>query len=131
MTQKPYLSDEELQKLIETVETREMLTAPVDLMENLLKEIAPPKKSTDKVVEFRNYCFKVAVSIAAAIAILFAAPAMKAQYYKQPISLSQQQSNTAPRSREEVLESRGRFNKYGQNSSIFKDTYYITTMEDN
>lgn len=85
-----YLSDEELEQLIADVEQNELVAAPPDLMENILAETEAMYQSNEQaseaesnaqevnrnnVREFRRYCFRVATSAAAAVAIVFTLPA--------------------------------------------------------
>jgi len=77
-----YISDEELEQLILQVEQEELVTAPPDLMENILHASgvkaqfieAKPKNSKKK--EFYAYCFRVITSVAAAVALVFLLPQM-------------------------------------------------------
>lgn len=99
MMEYDYLSDEELDQLIMSVE-KEIIPAPPDMMENLLAlveereiktsdnqaegdlneaatEIEKPPQIIDikrKRAEFRKYCFRVISSVAASIALLVAIP---------------------------------------------------------
>lgn len=71
MTEKKYLSEEELEKLILDVEEETLINAPPDFLGNILISIDGTKK---KKTEFRKYCFKVISSMAAAIAFLILIP---------------------------------------------------------
>lgn len=71
MTEKKYLSEEELEKLILDVEEETLINAPPDFLGNILISIDEPKK---KKSEFRRYCFRVISSMAAAIAFLILIP---------------------------------------------------------
>ncbi|MCR4754090.1 MAG: hypothetical protein K5868_01035 [Lachnospiraceae bacterium] len=83
-----YLSDEELNNLIEDTENNAMFTAPPDLMADVLSRLdneavtqdsdesdagrSEPK--ADKVKEFRSFCIKVVAAVAAAVAIIAVVP---------------------------------------------------------
>ena len=76
-----YLSDEELQKLIMDVELNDMTKAPANLQKKVLDavdvadkagNIAKTKKQ--KIIEYRLYSLKVALAVAAAIAVMFIVP---------------------------------------------------------
>lgn len=77
-----YISDEELEQLICQVEQEELVTAPPDLMENILgaaglaPKIVEVKPETSKKKEFYAYCFRVITSVAAAVALTFLLPHM-------------------------------------------------------
>lgn len=80
--EKDYLSEEELMQLILEVEEHELVPAPPELLENILKEVEAPGESRiipidskkDKNREFRRYCIRVITSVAAAIALVFLTP---------------------------------------------------------
>ena len=83
-----YLSDEELNSLIEDTENNAMFTAPPDLMADVLGRLnikdstADSDKSDmtvaefkpDNVKEFRSFCIKVIAAVAAAVVIIAVAP---------------------------------------------------------
>ena len=80
-----YLSDEELQKLISDVELNDMAEAPVDLQKKVLDEISAlskpgniAKTKKQKIIEYRLYSLKVALAVAAAIAVMFIVPCVSA-----------------------------------------------------
>ena len=64
-----YISDEELERLINQVEQEELVAAPPDLMESILEAAGKTKKK-----EFTAYCFRVITSVAAAVALVFLLP---------------------------------------------------------
>lgn len=80
-----YLSDEELKLLIAEVERNELVTAPPDLKQDIMNMISAETQvvniSADRLIsghnmqkEFYRYCFRVAVSVAAAVVLVFALP---------------------------------------------------------
>ncbi len=60
-----YLSDEELNAMIFEIESGDLVMAPPDIKENVLRKVASKKK------EFVTYCFRVVLSAAAAIFLMF------------------------------------------------------------
>ena len=68
-----YLSEEALAKLIEQVETKEMLHAPSHLKENVLKHVRQDKRSA-KNRQLFVYRAKVLVAMAAALTLLILMP---------------------------------------------------------
>lgn len=70
-----YISDEELEQLICQVEQTELVAAPPDLTENILKAAGLTQKASKKK-EFYAYCFRVITSVAAAVALIFLLPEM-------------------------------------------------------
>ena len=82
-----YLSDEELQKLISDVELNDMAEAPVDLQEKVLDAVNAAdragnvaKTKKQKIIEYRLYSLKVALAVAAAIAVMFIVPYVPVAY---------------------------------------------------
>ena len=69
ITEKDYLTDQELEALIAQVETEELIPAPPELAEVILERVE------EKKAEFRKYCIRVAVASAAAILLVFCKPA--------------------------------------------------------
>lgn len=70
-TEKSYLSEEELLSLIQTVEEEDLVLAPPDLASHILASL---DDNSQKVAEFRRYCFRVIVSVAATLFLTFAIP---------------------------------------------------------
>ena len=77
-----YISEEELEQLILQVEQKELVSAPPDLMENILvaaglaPEVIEVNPKMAKKKEFYAYCFRVITSVAAAVALVFLLPEM-------------------------------------------------------
>ena len=63
-----YLSDEELNAMICEIESCDLVMAPPGIKENVLRKVANKKK------EFVTYCFRVVLSAAAAIVLMFLLP---------------------------------------------------------
>ncbi len=68
----PYLSDEELQKLIEGAEAETEIKAPDDLESKVIARIESRERK--KTVDFATYCLRVGFGVAAAIALLTIVP---------------------------------------------------------
>lgn len=72
----PYLSDEELLKLIAETE-EELVMAPPDLAPGVMRSIrASGKSPQEREQEFRRYCIRIMASMAAAIVLVFAMPSL-------------------------------------------------------
>ena len=78
-----YLTDEELSKMIEDIEANDLVTAPPDLEDNILLRLTRehgeepdiPKKMKDRrTLSFTAYSIRVAIAVAAAIAVLIFVP---------------------------------------------------------
>ena len=125
MTEKlKYISDEELERLITQVEQNDLVTAPPDLMENILvaagmdrEQETVVQKTVTRKKEFYAYCFRVITSVAAAVALMFLLPELElrlkgqeqnsspdfAQTVYRQENLSQEQRVASVPSKEEVL----------------------------
>ncbi|MBR2950732.1 MAG: hypothetical protein IKC46_12880 [Lachnospiraceae bacterium] len=64
-----YLTDTELENIICQIEENELVKAPPDLPEHLLKAL-----EQEKIIEFRRYRFRVLTTAAAAILVVFLMP---------------------------------------------------------
>lgn len=81
-----YISDDELEHLINQVEQEELVAAPPDLVESILEAVEQEEKATSQPVpvkriatkrkEFYAYSFRVITSVAAAIALVFLLPGL-------------------------------------------------------
>ena len=79
-----YLSDEELENLIVDIEEHDLVSAPPELLNQVLSVIEDSKPyiqnaipfdiQRKKTIEFRKYCFQVITSVAAAIVLVFLFP---------------------------------------------------------
>ena len=78
-----YLSDEELDRLVEEIELQEMMAAPPDLKEQILESIAQEegmvsarerKCSSEKIAEYKRFRFRVLTTVAAAVLMVFLLP---------------------------------------------------------
>ncbi len=70
----PYLSDDELDKLIMDIEGKEQVQAPAGIERNVLSFIEFKKRR--KTAEFGMYCLRVGFAVAAAIALVCIAPSI-------------------------------------------------------
>ena len=68
----PYLSDEELQKLMADAEEESTIKAPDDLEDKVIARIVSIERK--KTISFTGYCARVGFGVAAAIALLCIAP---------------------------------------------------------
>ena len=68
----PYLSDDALDKLIMDIEEKELVQAPAGVERKVLSFIEFKKRR--KTVEFSTYCLRVALAVAAAIALVCIVP---------------------------------------------------------
>ena len=99
----PYLSDDELNKLIMDIEGKELVKAPAGIERNVLSFIEFKKRR--KTIEFSKYCVRVAFAVAAAIALVCIVPFIPETQARIP-SREDTVSEMNVVSREEVLEKR-------------------------
>lgn len=79
-----YLSEEELENLILDIEENDLVSAPPELLNQVLNVIESSEQyiknpialevQRKKTIEFRKYCFQVITSVAAAIVVVFLFP---------------------------------------------------------
>ncbi len=99
----PYLSDDELDKLITDIEEKELVQAPAGIERNVLSFIEYKKRR--KTIEFGKYCVRVGFAVAAAIALVCMVPFIPDTQTRIP-SREDTVSERNVVSREEVLEKR-------------------------
>jgi hypothetical protein len=99
----PYLSDDELNKLIMDIEGKELVQAPAGIERKVLSFIEFKKRR--KTVEFSKYCLRVAFAVAAAIALVCIVPFIPESQARIPSREDAVFTRNAV-SREEVLSSR-------------------------
>ena len=126
MKDSQYLSEEELENLINEIESSKPIPAPPDILSDILQLIheteqnqntqkppiagkkwfaelfRPPEKGTEK--EFRRYCIRVAFCSAAVIAMLFLAPELPDFPQEEIPSRNQVLTEQKVRTKEEVLQ---------------------------
>ncbi len=97
----PYLSDDEIDKLIADVEGKELVQAPAGIERNVLSFIEFKKRR--KTAEFSRYCLRVAFGVAAAVVLMCMVPFIP----ESDVGVSSREeaiSNRNTISREEVIE---------------------------
>ena len=99
----PYLSDEELQKLIEGAEAETDVKAPDDLEDKVIARIESRERR--KTVDFTTYCLRVGFGVAAAIALLTIVPFIPQRQVTPPAMDDVTVAKEIP-TREEVLGSK-------------------------
>ncbi|WP_022765126.1 hypothetical protein [Butyrivibrio sp. XPD2006] len=99
----PYLSDDELDKLITDIEGKELVQAPAGIERNVLSFIEYKRRR--KTIEFGKYCVRVGFAVAAAIALVCIVPFIPDTQTQIP-SREDTVSERNVVSREEVLEKR-------------------------
>ncbi len=99
----PYLSDDEIDKLIMDIEGKELVKAPAGIERKVLSFIEFKKRR--KTTEFGMYCLRVGFAVAAAIALVCIVPSIPDAGIKVS-SREEVVFNRYAVSRNEVLESR-------------------------
>ena len=108
-----YLTDEELQKLMNEVEETDLVMAPPDIARKVLKKVSNERRS------FAGYCFRVLASVAACIVLLFVLPeiseeklANESKSFEKNVPTRQEVMMTVEwKTKEEALDDRDMFTK--------------------
>lgn len=108
-----YLTDEELQKLMNEVEETDLVMAPPDIARKVLKKVSNVRRS------FAGYCFRVLASVAACIVLLFVLPeiseeklANESKSFEKNVPTRQEVMMTFEwKTKEEALDDRDMFTK--------------------
>ena len=79
----PYLSDEELEKLIAGVEKEPMVSAPDHMDEKVIARITSIERK--KTISFAGYCLRVGFGVAAAVALLCVVPFISQRQIIEPL----------------------------------------------
>lgn len=82
----PYLSDEELQKLMASVEAEAPVKAPDDLEEKVIARIVSRERK--KTVDFTRYCLRVGFGVAAAVALLCIVPFASGNHFDPSVEMA-------------------------------------------
>ena len=99
----PYLTDDELNKLIMDVEEKELVQAPTGIEKNVLSFVEYKRRK--RTLEFGKYCLRVGCAVAAAIALVCIVPFIPETQARIP-SREDTLSGRNVISREAVLEKR-------------------------
>ncbi len=99
-----YLTDTELENLIQMVEQKELLPAPPDLKEQILETLGE-----ENIIAFKRYRFRVLTTVAAAVLVIFLLPGFESSQQHRP--------------REEV-----RQNRYATKEEALNDSGILNTL---
>lgn len=99
-----YLTDTELENLIQMVEQKELLPAPPDLKEQILGTLGE-----ENIIAFKRYRFRVLTAVAAAVLVIFLLPGYESSQQHRP--------------REEVRQSR-----YATKEEALSDSSILNTL---
>ena len=97
-----YLTDSELDSLIQEIEQSELVSTPPDLQDQIMEVLnqemhaLEERKAREKVIEYKRYRFRVMTTVAAAVLIVFLLPRLE--------SLQQQETESArPLTKHEIV----------------------------
>lgn len=97
-----YLKDTDIERLIREIEQNELVSAPPDLQDQIMKVLnqdmhaLEERKARDKVTEYKRYRFRVMTTVAAAVMVVFLLPKLE--------SLQQQEVEEArPLTKHEIV----------------------------
>ena len=108
-----YLTDTELENLIQMVEQKELLPASPDLKEQILGTLGE-----ENIIAFKRYRFRVLTTVAAAVLVIFLLPGYESSQQHQPRE-EVRQSRYA--TKEEALNDSGILNTLFGGVNIFAD----------
>lgn len=118
-----YLTDAELDSLIQEIEQNEVVPSPPDLQEQILEALAQETKvleernARDKVIEYKRYRFRVMTTVAAAVLVVFLLPKLE--------SLQQQETELSrPPVKHEIVMK----NRYETKEEALSDSGMLETM---
>lgn len=78
-----YLTDEELESLIQEIEQNEIVSPPPDLQDQILEVLAQEvealdeRNARDKIIEYKRFRFRVMTTVAAAVLAVFLLPRLE------------------------------------------------------
>ncbi len=118
-----YLTDAELDSLIQEIEQKELVPTPPDLQEQILEVLAQEAKvleernARDKVIEYKRYRFRVMTTVAAVVLVVFLLPKLE--------SLQQQETELPqPPVKHEIVMK----NRYETKEEALSDSGMLETM---
>ncbi len=90
-----YLTDAELERLIQEIEQKELVPTPPDLQDQILEVLnqeanaLEERKARDKVIEYKRYRFRVMTTVAAAVLAVFLLPRLEGLQQQETESIEQ------------------------------------------
>ena len=118
-----YLTDIELESLIQEIEKSELVSTPPDLQNQIMEawnqemHALEEQKTREKVIEYKRYRFRVMTTVAAAVLVVFLLPRLE--------SLQQQEIESAqPLMKHEVVMK----SRYETKEDALNDSGVLETM---
>ena len=118
-----YLTDTELESLIQEIEKSELVSTPPDLQNQIMEawnqemHALEERKAREKVIEYKRYRFRVMTTVAAAVLVVFLLPRLE--------SLQQQEIESAqPLMKHEVVMK----SRYETKEDALNDSGVLETM---
>ena len=118
-----YLTDTELDSLIQEIEKSELVSTPPDLQDQIMEawnqemHALEEQKAREKVIEYKQYRFRVMTTVAAAVLVVFLLPRLE--------SLRQQEIESAqPLMKQEVVMK----SRYETKEDALNDSGVLETM---
>ncbi len=127
-----YLSDEELESLMQEIEQNELVSAPPDLQDQILEVLAqeakaPAERSArDKIIEYKRFRFQVMTTVAAAVLAVFLLPRLESLQQQEieivkPIAKHEFAMQSRYKTKEEALNDSGMLETMLGGVNIFAD----------
>ena len=118
-----YLTDAELESLIQEIEQKEKVSAPPDLQDQILEVLVQEAKALEernarnKVIEYKRYRFRVMTTVAAAVLVVFLLPRLE--------TLQQRETESAwPLTKQEMVMQR----RYETKEEALNDSGMLETI---
>ena len=108
-----------MELLIADVEQKELVLAPPDMLEEILKQVDLVVKPKSNIREFRMYCLKVCASVAVAVIFVFALPSISENLTLQEPERECSIKESKFATREEFLNNQGYFTEKFGGTNIF------------
>lgn len=127
-----YLTDEELESLMQEIEQNELVSAPPDLQDQILEVLAQQAKAPaernarDKIIEYKRFRFRVMTTVAAAVLAVFLLPRLDSLQQQEieivkPIAKHEFAMQSRYKTKEEALNDSGMLETMLGGVNIFAD----------
>lgn len=127
-----YLTDEELESLIQEIEQNEIVSPPPDLQDQILEVLAQEvealdeRNARDKIIEYKRFRFRVMTTVAAAVLAVFLLPRLESLQQQEievvkPIAKYEFAMENRYKTKEEALNDSGMLENMLGGVNIFAD----------
>ena len=136
-----YLTDEELESLIQEIEQNEIVSPPPDLQDQILEVLAQEvealdeRNARDKIIEYKRFRFRVMTTVAAAVLAVFLLPRLESLQQQEievvkPIAKYEFAMENRYKTKEEALNDSGMLENMLGGVNIFADNSRWTLFKE-